>query len=309
MKKISILILFFVGVTIASANDVRALQPTENPNQLNKGIDRYFILETNSSDYKVVRTKLFTSKLYKTDSEIELYNLKYENNLILFSVLPAKSKQNWIEVDKERINENAIRFPSLKQLAEDGFKEYKNSGGYTSSFIKRQDIKLVIKKDNKYFVAENSLFEYFKIIEQPLVFPNLMGNGYINIKSPIFSVKEFEDRYKAAYKENSPNTLHGSSIGATNLFRPLYKPLLFHSGTFKLFDYEVYKFWQFTDWPINDGPDYARGIDRFIYVPELGIIGGSFDAWFISTSNDDLYNHYINEDVLMPGSINDIQKY
>ncbi|AOM79196.1 hypothetical protein BFS30_19705 [Pedobacter steynii] len=310
MKKTSLLILFFVGfIATAVAGNVNELKSSKLINKISQRADKYFIFETNSSDYKVVSTKLNTSKLYKKDSEIELYNLKYENKLVLFSILPAKSKQNWTEVDIERISQNVVNFPSLKQMVEEGFKEFDKSGGYNSLYIKRQDIRLVIKKNNRFFVAENCVTEYFSIIEQLLVFPNLMKNGYINIKSPVLSTKEFESKYKAAYKENSPNTLYLSGTGNTGLRRPLEKPLLFHSENLNLFGYDAYKFWQFTDWPTIDGPNYSRGIDRFIYVPELGIIGGSFDAWFVSTSDDDLYSHYINEELLIPNSINDIQRY
>lgn len=43
----------------------------------------------------------------------------------------------------------------------------------------------------------------------------------------------------------------------------------------------LYKFWTFTDW--REHPTFfevERGIDRFVYVPGKGIVGGSFDFYF-----------------------------
>lgn len=275
---------------------------------------KYFVLEVNSKQYKTVHVKLNGEKVYGINLEIELYNLKYEQqSLMLFSILPTRSKPNWKPIRLHEITPNAIDFAVLKDLLERRFKAYNNSGGYDADQIKTKDIKLIIKRNDQYFIAENSMLEYFKIIEQPLVFPNSMGNAFINIKSPTITVKEFEDKYKAAYKENSANAFVSKKIsGNTSLLTPLQKPLLFLSGSSTLFGHQIYHFWQFTSWPYADSSNSQRGIDRFAYDPALGIIGGSFDAWISWNYRIDenvIHNNYLQEKIILPASIKDIVVY
>ncbi|WP_316820513.1 hypothetical protein [Pedobacter gandavensis] len=275
---------------------------------------KYFVLEVNSKDYKTVHVKLNGDKIYGINLEIELYNLKYkQQSLILFSVLSSRSKPSWKPIRLHEITPNLIDFDSLKALLERRFSAYNNSGGYDTDQIKTQDIKLIIKRDDQYFIAENSLLEYFKIIEQDLVFPNSMGNAFINIKSPLITVKEFEDKYKLAYKENSPNAFVSKKIsGNTSLLTPLQKPLLFMSGSSTLFGHQLYNFWQFNSWPYADSSNSQRGIDRFAYDPALGIIGGSFDAWISWNYRIDanvIHSNYIQEKIILPASIKDIVVY
>lgn len=273
---------------------------------------RCFLLDLESTVYDVSVINLNTTKVYNKNLEITLYNLKYDqNSLILFSVLPTKNRQSWRKIEFQGFQSQLMTVNELKETLQAGFEIYKNSGGYNDEHIKREDIRLIIKKNNKYFVSENCITEYFKIITQPLLFPNLMGNAFINIKAPTISVKEFEDKYKAIYKRYSPNSLLSTKLlGSTALHRPLEKPLLFISASFRLFGYEAYKFWQFTDWPVVDGNNFKRGIDRFVFIPEIGIVGGSFDAWFLTDkSMSSMLDNYMDEVVILPNSINDIVTY
>lgn len=44
---------------------------------------------------------------------------------------------------------------------------------------------------------------------------------------------------------------------------------------------EAYQFWTYTDWHEDyRSYEYNRGIDRFVYIPGKGIIGGSYDFYF-----------------------------
>ncbi|RQO71657.1 hypothetical protein DBR43_10420 [Pedobacter sp. KBW06] len=271
--------------------------------------DKYFVLDLDSKDYKVVDISLHANKAYGKSIDIELYNLRYDKNtLILFSILPTVSKENWSAVNVKDLKAQIIDFRQLKLLFEDGFKMFLNSSGYDSDHLKRQDIILIIKKGDKYFRSENCITEYFKMIEQPVLFPNLMGNIYINTKSPDLSVKAFETRHKEIYKDFSVNAITSKNqTGSSSLKRPLERPLTFFSGSLEILGYKCYKFWQFTDWRVADGLNLRRGIDRFLYVPELGIIGGSFDSWFEPmVSQTVIFDHYMNEVLIIPESATDI---
>lgn len=304
--------VLFILICIPHGSMAKSI--AHNNHKKSPGITKYFILEVNNKQYKTVKIKLNGEKVYEINTEIELYNLKYEQqSLILFSILPTKSKPNWKPVSLPELMPNVIDFDSLKDILETRFKAYNNSGGYDTDQIKTQDIKLIIKRNDQYLMAENSMLEYFKIIEQPLVFPNSMGNAFINIKSPTITVKEFEDKYKAAYQESSPNAFASKKIsGNTSLLTPLQKPLLFLSGSSTLFGHQIYNFWQFTSWPYADSANSQRGIDRFAYDPALGIIGGSFDAWISWNYRIDenvIQNNYIQEKIILPASIKDIVLY
>ncbi|WP_223583020.1 hypothetical protein [Sphingobacterium sp. GVS05A] len=43
----------------------------------------------------------------------------------------------------------------------------------------------------------------------------------------------------------------------------------------------AYQFWTYTNWHAHAHEyEFDRGIDRFVYLPGKGIIGGSFDFYF-----------------------------
>ncbi|KIO76787.1 hypothetical protein TH53_12745 [Pedobacter lusitanus] len=175
--------------------------------------------------------------------------------------------------------------------------------------MKRNDIKVVINRDGKYYVSNYCITEFFKIVNQELIFPNEMGNVFINIKSPTYSVSEYETKYKHIYNEYSPNALlTKSASGSSSLKQPLERPLNFLSSKLYVGNYTAYKFWQFSDWRIADGTNSRRGIDRFLYVPEIGIIGGSFDFWFsqLGISTNEIMKNYLSEVIILPISINKI---
>src|SRR5690606_39188885 len=51
--------------------------------------------------------------------------------------------------------------------------------------------------------------------------------------------------------------------------------------------YRAYQFWTYMDWihPMSLYY-YERGIDRFVYIPEKGVVGGSFDFYFLFHHRD-----------------------
>lgn len=142
-----------------------------------------------------------------------------------------------------------------------------------------------------------------------MVFQNLMGNAVINILSPTMSVSSFESKYLEAWGHYSPNSISERSIaGVTALHRPLEKPLLFRSGETETLNYKAYRFWQFTDWHTDHGINYHRGIDRFLFVPGIGIIAGSFDAFF-AKNRDKAQREYLQEKMFLPEKQEDIVVY
>ena len=131
----------------------------------------------------------------------------------------------------------------------------------------------------------------------------LFNIGYIGM----FWNRIYETKFKHINNEYSPNALiSANATGSSGLRQPLERPLNFLSAKIAVGNYTAYKFWQFSDWRVADGTNSRRGIDRFLYIPELGIVGGSFDFWFnaLGISSKEIMKNYLSEDVILPVSIN-----
>lgn len=269
--------------------------------------DSYFLLDTKSDTYTVDSVTLSAKQLYNLPVEVELYNLRYKDRLLLFSVLPAKLK--WIEIDENELKSGLIDFKALDQLFERSLQGSLKAEYSNADRIKREDIKIVLTKNGKYLAANFCISEYFVIVNNPLLFPNQMGEAFINIKSPLLSVKDFEILFKQTFKKNSPNAI-GDSYHNMMSYPFFVKPLNFLSGTTTILAKKAYRFWHYSDWSIIDGYNTQRGAERFLYVPELGIIAGSYDFYFAKHVNSLVYekfmDNYLSERMMYPTSINGI---
>ncbi|WP_025142343.1 hypothetical protein [Pedobacter jeongneungensis] len=301
MKKIRTIMLLMVLISFG-ANGEKVVT-----NDSKKHFNQYFLIDVEDPSYKTTEVNLSAEKLYRTKDQIRLYNIRFDSlSLILFTVFnPGNSLK---EIDIKAGGRKIISLQDLKNIFTNGFSEYIKSGGYNDSYLKRCDIGIIIRKGNKFFEASDAFAEYFRINEQALIFPNSMGNIFINTLSPVLSVKDFEDKYRTVYGGFSPNCIVSKKTsGTTSLKRPLEKPLLFNSGKVKILGYDAYRFWQFSDWPTIDSDNHKRGIDRFLFVKGVGIIGGSYDAWYEQAGTAGLIKNYVQEDVMIPVSLDDIK--
>jgi len=302
MKSYKLLLLFLLfnisGEMSFAFNKLQG-PPVENP-------IKYFLIDQNSPDYKTNRITLNAQELYQKNEPIELINLQFDkNSLILFSVLPEGSS-SWEEIDKLTTEKQVLGFTALKELFKSAFDVYRTSNGLNDGHLKRDDIRLVFKVGNKYQISRFCITEFFQIIQQPMIFPNQMGNPFINIESPMLNVKQFEDKSISLFKTLSPNAIKSAeATGTSPLLAPMAKPLLFRSGSVQINGKEAYKFWQYAGWNVADGSNFRRGIDRFLFMPGIGIIGGSFDFYFQHrVSNELLLKNYLSEQLMFPLSIN-----
>lgn len=299
LKKIMLLcgIQVFFSLNLLMAGSVGLRQELPNKNT------KYFFLNENSNDYKVNRVKLNSKALYGLDAEIELYNLLFPNRIILFSVFPTK--QPWTSIDTSVVKSQMISSNSLLDIFQSGHASISNTSWYPSIPIKRSDIRLVVKHNGKYKVADFCVTEYFRIVTGPTVFPNQMPPCDINILSKPLSIKKFERFYVSAFGYHSGNSHKSESNFVLENFE---RPLLFLSKKTKFQKMDSYLFWIYDDWSAADGYDIQRGIDRFLYVPNFGIIGGSFDFWFIKelkgASLKKFFSNYMAEKVMYPIEIN-----
>lgn len=110
------------------------------------------------------------------------------------------------------------------------------------------------------------------------------------------------NRWKKYLKSSIPKSLflwilERSQIKNLNVIYSVHNYL---SKEYLIKGNKAYQFWTLDGWWYYDGLNEYRGIDRFVYIPEKGIVGGSYDFYFgyekgYSISNAILWDNIINE--------------
>jgi len=252
-----------------------------------EAVDRKYVLLDGKNDtgaYNKSHFLLNTKKLYKVDYNVEIFNFQFpENegrnrNLILFSVLPdVITGQGWVEIKDQNIIENLLDIETLKEeLFAPGFglggSEQVNSQKFFGEY-------LAVKKDGKkYFYAPNTLLEKFTIVSFDNTFPSVYG--YLNLEQPKIALKDYLELFKKSFPyELSPFEFDKRVESPTYRFGSrLWKEYL--SKEVKTSAGKAYQFWTIGASNGADYYDWTKGINRFLYHPTIGIIGGSYDFYF-----------------------------
>ena len=121
--------------------------------------------------------------------------------------------------------------------------------------------------------------EYFEIVNySPEIY--ISGRNIVNLGQRPVTYQDFRKAYKESFNYYNPMEALAYSGGIN---------IIIHNGIFQhiyLSSIEekegknIYHFWTFDDWHICKGYNWHRGIDRFVYTPEMGIVGGSYDFYF-----------------------------
>lgn len=230
---------------------------------------KYILLDMLDSAYTIKQYTLSTAELYGTDDRIELFNVYIdEQSLILFSVLPGfDNTQNWEEVDKSEIEGAMIQYADFN---ENYVRKIRRGVRLEKSFSLR-----IVRVDNgRYLASKLCLFEQFNIREYHHAINTPPGT--ININRPPIDVVKMQEEYLRLFPDATfPSQQNSMAIVQDRMLIGMYlsKELCVNNR-------KAYFFWVFDDWNVVDGPNIHRGIDRFIYIPELGIVGGSYDFHF-----------------------------
>lgn len=241
--------------------------------------------------------KLSTDNLYGIKKSVELFSLTFidgiaidrnkldqqkDLNLILIAVLPdLEGTRNWTEIQLDSVKNDTIQHQYLKRLLRyNTYDDFERAYGAKTKYF--DEYQIIRKIGNKYYSSKHCLIQFFAIRNRPSIFQNLFGT--INIEQEPIKITEIEAIFKKRYPGTNypPYTIgdtpysYGSAINYLRDRREyLSKVVKFKNGT------TGYQFWTYTNWHTHDHElEVDRGIDRFIYVPGKGIVGGSFDFYF-----------------------------
>ncbi|WP_333578143.1 hypothetical protein [Sphingobacterium sp.] len=256
---------------------------------------KYFLLEDTSENYKVHQVTMSAKELYGIDAKVECFNILYDGyaldkkafkkgydqNLILFSVLPdLEGKETWKEIALDSIQKSIIKFGTLNNLFESHtYSLFFNKYGSKTKFL--NEYKIIVNRKGKFYVPTTCLLQFYAIRNRAEIFTNPFGT--INTDLHEISIKEVEKIYMDRYPYSEfPLYGIGESPYRIISFDRLRDRREYLSKKINLKTGEIgYQFWTFTDWyEHTHNYELERGIDRFLYTPGKGIIGGSFDFYF-----------------------------
>jgi len=268
----------------------------------------YILLDTLDSLYTVTHYTLNTMELYGVDETVELFNVHAEG-LVLFSVLPDfYSESNWTETDNASIQHRLIDGRAFQRMVAERLVSGNGSDKKSLNFV------LVRSMAGKLLKSNVCLTEFFTEENYPNIFN--VPFGTINIGQDTLSIRRMQGIY-TTHLSDSGKWVFPLDLNHAHTILPNRKVLEreYLSRVFVTGGKTAYKFWTFTDWSGQDGYQVRRGIDRFIYIPEQGIVGGSFDFYFCYQPNwksvdsarkrhtktrEELWQNVLAEKVMLP---------
>ena len=265
-------------------------------------------IERLKAAYPFKEYSLQTKDIYEFDKKIELFNFFLNNStLLLISILPdVETGENWKQIEKASIktHEKSIE-DFIKLVSQDENK-------------KQLVFNMIYKTEkNTEFSAYAALAEIFHI--ENYEFPLISDNKTINTKEQKVNIKSFLKTYNANFdvspsKNVFPLDVRKKELMVGNVNNLHYKPYL--SKEFYIKKKKAFQFWTLNDWRVIDGYNYQRGVDRFIYIPKLGIVGGSYDFYFelkprtifktnfaLPVGEELLWNNMINERLMIASEL------
>lgn len=271
----------------------------------------YLMLEALKKDFRVNEYTLNTEDIYNIKKNINVYNVFVSsNNILLLSVLPDLDKKTFPKMDERGSNWEIVDYDKIKRkiLTKSEIRDMTLNWKMNNLPEKKTlQYKLVKKENGSFYVSKMCLTEFFNIND--MEYPLISAYGTINIKDKKVSIKQMEESFKKQVPQQNfimdiRETDYAKNIDISYSFRN------YLSKEFSIKDNKAYQFWTFDGWWTIDGYDVHRGIDRFLYIPEKGIVGGSYDFYFkvkpkissnkyYTASAELLWNNIINEKIMV----------
>jgi hypothetical protein len=241
----------------------------------------FLFLDDLNRDFKVQEYTLDTRDIYNIKKDINIYNIYVsKENILLLSVLPDLDEMilpkmnergnNWIIIDYEKIKGKIFSKSDIRDLAY----KFKLDNGPEKKTLQ---YKLLKKENGNYYVSKLCLTEFFSTAD--LQFPIISTYGTINIGDNKVTIKQMEKSFKKQF----PNETFIMNVQEGSISKNIDNSYSFRNYLSKEYSVKgekAYQFWTFDGWWTHDGYDEHRGIDRFLYIPDKGIVGGSYDFYF-----------------------------
>ena len=261
----------------------------------------FISIETLKSTYPFKKYTLKTNELYGFDKTLDVYNFFISSdNILLVTLLPnLEGQSNWLPVKENEIRDKIMSISKLRDWIDTmptGYKELSHR-------------KLLDKAGGDYFISYNSLFELFSVKEY--YNPLISQLGVLNKADKKVSIKNMYNVFEKTF----PKKHFILDPRDDNRIRYLDDGYVFKnylSKKFKIKNQNAYQFWTFDGWWAIDGYNVNRGIDRLIYIPNLGIVGGSYDFYFelkpramydnvipLPVDEEKLWDNIINEKIMI----------
>ncbi|MDX8571862.1 hypothetical protein OZ666_09230 [Elizabethkingia sp. HX QKY] len=271
--------------------------------------DQLFFVDDFSKDptYTITQYTLNTKELYGINKKIGVNNIivrdKEGNDwgILLISTLPdITGNRDWIKVSYDSIKDKIVTSPKVKNIS------FKNSTNSNEEYVMKTLRYGIVKKiGNDYFIPYHCITEYFRI--RTYEYPLTTSNVIININEKPVTIKEMSNFYKINFsrdKDPFPLDMSNPVFELVGIDSDLVR--YYHSKNYKIKNEDAYQFWTMNAWLVRDGYNTQRGIDRFIYIPKKGIIGGSYDFYFRFNNGGDpvvpfnkFWDNIINEKVMI----------
>lgn len=271
----------------------------------------YLLLDDLKTNFKINEYTLDTKDLYNIQKDINVFNIFIsKENILLLSVLPDLDENilprmdergnNWMIINYDKIKDKVFSKEKMLSMLSD-WKMNNTSEKKTFQY------KLIKKENGSYYVSKKCLTEFFSIanLESPLV----STYGTINISEKKVTIQQMEK----SFKKQIPSQKFIMDPRDADLSKNIDIPYSFRNYLSKelvIKGKKAYQFWTFDGWWMQDGYDEHRGIDRFLYIPDKGIVGGSYDFYFklkpknssneyYTATNGLLWNNIINEKIMI----------
>ncbi|QKJ31362.1 hypothetical protein HQ865_16865 [Mucilaginibacter mali] len=262
---------------------------------------RYVMLPENwKSDslniHEVTLRRALYQKPERIGLEIEIYNFLYQRYLVVFSVMPSRKNLApvWNRINPDTIKDKIIDADALKRLTINRTGRYPAKGATMENNLKYWNYALLVKKSDGWYCSSTDCFtEFFEIISDPSTQKN--KSFQINLAAQQLSIAEYESAYKRKhgyYSTNSKSLMGGNEDVANG-------DLLYNSYIKTTNGQKRYQFWLLSEW-VHDGASAKRGMDRFVFVPGIGVVSASYDFFMPEIVDGwyQLYNKKFNRPVM-----------
>ena len=217
------------------------------------------------------------------DFTIQIFNVLLDKEyLAVFSVLPSlKSKDPvWNKMSLDSITSSLLRFKDIKKDMIKAFAAYNDPVAKYGrvQYPTYWNYVLVKKERDGYYRTVSDCLTQFFLIENNPHHKAVSTTAYgLNLAAPLLSIAEYESVYKRKFSEYSVNSRWGV-LEFTNFLDNSNVPFVNLSAIEEFQGQKAYRFWLQDSWKIYSN-NSNRGMDRFVYVPTIGIVGASYDFY------------------------------